>query len=114
MHGHLSVQLFATLWAIAHQASLFIGFFRQEYWSGLPCPPSGDLLKPEIEPMSLTSPTRILNETANQTQKCMFRSSKMALGIQRCLIRTPITVINRVNRVKWKDTKLINIILIQD
>ena len=73
-----------------------------------------DLLNPEIEPTSLRSPVRILNETANQTQKCMFRSSKVALGIQRCLIRIPITVINHVNRVKWKDTNLINIILIQD
>ena len=33
------------------------GFSRQEYWSGLPCPPSGDLLDPGIEPVSLISPT---------------------------------------------------------
>ena len=32
-----------TLWTVAHQASLSMGFFRQEYWSGLPCPPTGDL-----------------------------------------------------------------------
>ena len=32
------------------------GFFRQEYWSGLPCPPPGDLPDPGIKPMSLTSP----------------------------------------------------------
>ena len=32
-----------------------MGFSRQEYWSGLPCPPPGDLPDPEIEPMSLTS-----------------------------------------------------------
>ena len=32
------VQLFATLWAVAHQASLSMGFPRQEYWSGLPFP----------------------------------------------------------------------------
>ena len=31
------VRLFATLWTVAHQASLSIGFSRQEYWSGLPC-----------------------------------------------------------------------------
>ena len=36
-----SVQLFATLWTIAHQAPLSMGFSRQEYWSGFPCPPSG-------------------------------------------------------------------------
>ena len=33
-----------------------MGFSRQEYWSGLPCPPPGDLPNPVIEPVSLTSP----------------------------------------------------------
>ena len=42
-----------TLWAIAHQAPLSIGFPRQEYWSGLPFPPLGDLSNPRIKPMSL-------------------------------------------------------------
>ena len=51
------VQLFATLWTVAHQAPLAMGFSRQEYWSGLPCPPSGDLPDPGIEPASLMSPT---------------------------------------------------------
>ena len=37
------VQLFVTLWTVAHQAPLSIVFSRQEYWSGLPCLPSGDL-----------------------------------------------------------------------
>ena len=36
-------------------APLSMGFFRQEYWSGLACPPSGDLPNPEIEFASLTS-----------------------------------------------------------
>ena len=37
-----------------HQAPLSLGFSRQEYWSGLPCPPPGDLPNPGIEPRSLT------------------------------------------------------------
>ena len=41
---------------IARQAPLSMGFSRQEFWSGLPCPPPGDLPNPGIEPMSLTSP----------------------------------------------------------
>ena len=45
-----------TPWTVAHQASLSMGFSRQEYWSGLPCPPPGDLPDPRIEAMSLTSP----------------------------------------------------------
>ena len=41
---------------IALQASLSMGFSRQDYWSGLPCPPPGDLLHPGIKPVSLRSP----------------------------------------------------------
>ena len=50
------VQLFTTLWTIAHQAPLFMGFFKQEYWSGLPSPPPGYLTNPGTEPVSLMSP----------------------------------------------------------
>ena len=42
-----SVQLYGLC-----QAPLFVGFSRQEYWSGLPYPPAGDLSEPEIEPTS--------------------------------------------------------------
>ena len=45
-----------TPWTVAHQAPLSMGFSRQEYWSGLPCPPSEDLPDPGIEPASLQSP----------------------------------------------------------
>ena len=48
---------FATPWTVALQTPLSMGFSRQEYWSGLPCPPPGDLPNPGIEAMSLTSPT---------------------------------------------------------
>ena len=37
-------QFFATSWAVVHQSPLSMGFSRQEYWSGLPCPPPGALL----------------------------------------------------------------------
>ena len=47
------VQLFVTLWTIAPQAPLSMGSFRQEYWSGLPCPPPGDLPNPRIKPLLL-------------------------------------------------------------
>ena len=49
------VRLCATLWTIAHQASLSMGFPRQEPWSGLPCPPAGDLPDSGIEPGSPAS-----------------------------------------------------------
>ena len=44
------VQLFATPWTVAYQASLSMGFSRQEYWSGLPFPSPGDLPDPGIKP----------------------------------------------------------------
>ena len=47
------VQLCVIPSSIAHLASLSMGFFRQEYWSGLPCPPPGDLVDPGIDRMSL-------------------------------------------------------------
>ena len=46
------VQLFVTPWTVAHQPPLSMGFSRQEYWSGLPCPVPGDLPDPGIEPES--------------------------------------------------------------
>ena len=55
--SHLSpVCLFATPWTIAHQASLSMEFSRQEYESGLPFPPPGDLFpNPGVEPTSPVS-----------------------------------------------------------
>ena len=44
-----SVPLFPTKGTVAHQAPLSMGFSRQEYWSGLPCLPPGDLSDPGIE-----------------------------------------------------------------
>ena len=50
------VRLIATPWTAAYQAPLSMEFSRQEYWSGLPCPPPGSLPDPGIEPTSLRSP----------------------------------------------------------
>ena len=44
------IQLFVTPWTIARQTPLSMGFSRQEYWSGLPFPPTGDLPHPGMEP----------------------------------------------------------------
>ena len=46
------VQLFTMPWTAAHHAPLSVGLSWQEYWSGLPCPPPGDLPEPGIEPTS--------------------------------------------------------------
>ena len=44
------VRLSATPWTVAHQAPLSVGFPRQGHWSGLPCPPPGDLPNLGIKP----------------------------------------------------------------
>ena len=55
VHVYLVAQLYPAVCSplvVAHQAPLSMGFSRQEYWSGLPCPPPGDLPDPGIEPAS--------------------------------------------------------------
>ena len=60
MLSHFShALLFVTLWTVTHQDPLSLGISRQEYWSGLSCPPPGDLLNPEIEPEFLMSPALV-------------------------------------------------------
>ena len=46
------IQPFLTLWTVAYQEPLSVGFSKQEYWSGLPCPPPGDLPNSGMEPRS--------------------------------------------------------------
>ena len=53
LRSHFScVRLFATLWTVAHQVPLSMGFSQQEDWSGLPFPPAGDLPDPGIKSTS--------------------------------------------------------------
>ena len=53
MHASSVMSNFATPWTVAHQVPLSLGFSRQEYWSGLPFPPPGDIPDPGIEPCLL-------------------------------------------------------------
>ena len=67
------VQLFAALWTVACQDPLSIAFSRQEYWSGLPSPPAGDLPDPGIEPESLLAPALAGGFfTTNATWEALF------------------------------------------
>ena len=56
LSGFSHVLLFVTLWTVAYQAPLSTESSRQEYWSGLPCPPPRNLPDPGMEPVSLMSP----------------------------------------------------------
>ena len=53
------VRLFLTLWIVACQAPPSMGFSKQEYWNGLPCPPPGDLPDSGIKPTALQHFSRI-------------------------------------------------------
>ena len=71
------VQLFVTLWTVACQAPLSMGFLSQEYWCGFPCPPPGDLPNPGIKPVLLMQAVFeqlgfILNIFDMQFIKCSF------------------------------------------
>ena len=75
------VQLFLTLMTIARQVPLSMGFSRQEYWSGLPFPSSGDLPHPEIEPRSPTLQADSLPDTRGKlTSYSYYMSSKSQQG----------------------------------
>ena len=86
MPSHFShIRLFATQWTVACQAPLSVGFSRQEYWSGLPYPPSGDLLNPGTEPASLMSPALaggLFNTSATWDAFLFFQASPCKWGTQ--------------------------------
>ena len=93
-----SVQLFVTLRTVAHQAPLSMGFSRQEYWSGLPCPPPGDLPDPGIEPVSLMSPALagVFFTTSTTWEALLWPHLTMITSLLQIL--TPNT---RLLRVPW-------------
>ena len=74
MLSHFSrVQLFVTTWTVARQAPLSMGFFRQEYWNGLPLPSPGDFPNPGIKSGSppwqaYSLPSDLLDDVCWDTQ----------------------------------------------
>ena len=72
---------FATLWTVAHQAPLSMGFFRQEYWSGLSLPSPGDLPDPGVEPASPALAGGFLTVVLPGKPSKMSRVLKGGLGI---------------------------------
>ena len=70
--------LFATVWTVAHQAPLSMGFSRQEYWSGLPCPPLGDLPDPGIKP-TLQANSLLLSHRGNSLNIILPEKEKIKI-----------------------------------
>ena len=82
------VQLFATPWTVTHQVPLPMGFSRQEYRSGLPCPSPGDLPDSGIKPLSLTTPALASGFfTTRATWEAQMRDSYLK---EQVLKRTPL------------------------
>ena len=77
--GH--VQLFATPWTVDQQAPLSMGFSRQEYWNGLPCPPPGDLPRDQtcISSVSCTG-RRVLHHLP--LAPSLFRSTNLSHSLK--------------------------------
>ena len=80
--GHAKSQLLETAWTVALQAPLSMGFFRQEYESGLLCPPPGNLPDPGIEPMSLC----LLHWQVDSLQLRHQGSPMLSLFVESCRI----------------------------
>ena len=79
------VRLFATSWTVACQTCHSMGFSRQEYWSGLPCPPPADLPDPGIEPVSLMFPALTGGFFTTSTTYNSFSFAVLCLVTQSCL-----------------------------
>ena len=80
MLSHLScIWLFVTPWTVAHQAPLFMGFSRQECWSGLPFPPPGNLPDPGIKPTSPASPALQADSFTMEPTTAMVIMSEVGL-----------------------------------
>ena len=77
----MRVRLFMTPWTVAHQASLPWVFSRQEHWSGLPCPPPGDLPNPGIKPRSpALQVDSLLSEPPGEPKNTGVGSSSLLQG----------------------------------
>ena len=65
-----TTELIWHAWTVAHQAPLSMRFSRQEYWSGLPFPPPGDLPNPEIKPVYPTVAGRFFITEPPEKHSC--------------------------------------------
>ena len=82
LHCFSYAGFFVTSWTEARQAPLSMGFSRQEYWSGLLCPPPGDLPNSGIEFKSISSPAlagRFFTTSASSMSLLLFWNSHYLL-----------------------------------
>ena len=90
--SHFSyVQLFATLWTLAHQAPLSLEFSRQGYWSGLPWSPRGDLPTQGMNPHLLDCRWILYNWATWEAHKPTYKMLKSGMGSSEKLKLAKIT-----------------------
>ena len=94
LSGFSHVGLFETL-GLASQATLSMGFSRQEYWSGLSCPPPGDLPNPGIEPAFPVAPALQVDSFTAEPHRKPKHLPAAAKSLQSCL--TPLAIIKKMN-----------------
>ena len=97
------------LWTVAHQAPMSVEFFRQEYWSGLLFPTSGDLPDPGIKPVSLVSPALaggfFTTASHGLPNSCLSSSAKTDNGVPLLRSSLPCFGGRNVMRGPWVFTE---------
>ena len=105
---HVLQSFFVTLWTITHQAPLFTGFSRQEYWSGLPFFSPGNLPNPRIEPRSPELQTdSLLSEPPGKpelVEGVVFKADQLSVSHGDILKSTNACAIFQSNyiRISWE------------
>ena len=99
------VWLCVTLWTIAWQAPLSMGFSRHEYWSGVSCLPPGDLPHAGIEPASLSSPALARGFfTTNRhlgSPECICKYAQSSIVCNHSKLETSQISINSRMDIEW-------------
>ena len=111
MLSHFShVQHFVTLWTAAFHAPLSMRFSRQVYWGGMPCPSSGDLTDPGIEPTYPLAPALQADFFASgplgNPNKVPSPSYKLYPMGQNCTVNTQIFLMKQSDKEFYKRHQL--------
>ena len=101
------VRLFATPWTVAYQAPPSMGYFRQEYWSGVPFPSPGDLPDPGIEPRAPTVQVDALTSEPPRKpsivyKMLIYRENWMHLSLQPPMNLYTFQNVGQIERRAWK------------
>ena len=100
-------RLFVSPWIVAHQAPLSMEFFRQEYWSGLPCPPPGDILHSGIEPTPPATPALKTDSLTLSHQGSPLSLTQFLLNDFVFTRGEVVTCTKKIESLEWSDDHFI-------